>query len=274
LTDFWNSGLKDWFNQLGQLGADVYMALVPRRRPDIATVRQCKIVAHRGAHGYNKLARENTLEAFELARLAGIWSIEADVRWTADLVPVISHDPDTQRVFGEMVAISEVTFDELRCVVPGLPSLAELVERFGGNTHLMLELKEEVFPDIERQKQILREHLSELRPNEDYHILTLDPDLFEGFDIMPRNCCLAVAFDNMAVISKKTLQSPYGGIAGHYLLLTDNIKRRHEKVGQKVGTGFIRSRNCLFREMNRNVEWIFSNDAVSLQQIVDKLGKQ
>ncbi len=263
-----------WFEQLAQFAADIAMALIPRRKPGSTAARRCKIVAHRGAHGHNKLARENTLEAFELARKSGVWGIEADVRWTADLVPVISHDPDTLRIFGKKVVIHDVSFDELRRIVPDLPSLAELVERFGGQTHLMLEVKREKFPDLQRQRQILRNCLAKLKPGEDYHILALDPDLFESLDIMPRSCCLSVAFANMADISEVTLRSPYGGIAGHYILMTESIKAQHEKLGQKVGTGFISSRNCLYREMNRNVEWIFSNDACSLQRIVDKLGKQ
>ena len=32
-------------------------------------------------------------------------------------------------------------------------------------------------------------------------------------------------------------------------------------------TGFISSKNCLFRELNRSVDWIFSNDAVKIQKI-------
>jgi len=266
--------LRDWFNWIAQIAVDIWMALLPRRRPDSGAVRQCRIVAHRGAHDDNRSTRENTIEAFERARTGGVWGIETDIRWTADLVPVISHDPDTQRIFGSPVTIREVTFDGLRARVPGVPSLAEVIARFGRDTHLMLELKAEAFPDIERQRQILREHLSGLRPGDDFHILALDPDLFETFDIRPRACCLSVALDNMAVIGERTLAAPYGGLTGHYLLLNDDIKQRHERVGQKVGTGFIRSRNCLYREMNRNVEWIFSNDAVALQRIVDRLAAQ
>ena len=33
--------------------------------------------------------------------------------------------------------------------------------------------------------------------------------------------------------------------------------------------GFIHSRNALFRELNRGVEWIFSNEAVRMQGIRD-----
>ncbi len=263
--------MKDRLMGLAQDAADIAMAMVPRKVPNAGAVRRCRIVAHRGAHDYNRSAKENTLEAFELARAAGVWGVETDIRWTADLTPVICHDPDTVRVFGKDVRLCDVGFEALRAAVPAVPSLAEVVAEFGGELHLMLELKAERFPDIERQKAILAEQLSGLAPGEDYHMMALDPDLFETFDIRPRQCCLPVSMMNMAAISRRTLNEPYGGITGHYLLLTGAIKSRHEAIGQKVGTGFVKSRNCLYREMNRGMEWIFSNDAVAMQRIVDAL---
>ncbi|TCD16415.1 glycerophosphodiester phosphodiesterase [Oricola cellulosilytica] len=266
--------MKHWLSNTAQAAADLVMAAVPRRKPCNAAMEQCKIVSHRGQHDKNTTARENTLAAFEAARAGGVWGIETDIRWTADLVPVLIHDPDTARVFGPKVTAADVTFAELRAAVPDVPSLAELVTRFGGNTHLMLELKAEIFPEIESQKRILREHLAGLEPGRDYHILALDPGLFETLGIEPRSCCLSVALENMAEIHRRTLGTPYGGITGHYLLLNGAIRRAHEAEGRRVGTGFVASRNCLCREINREVEWIFSNDAVAMQKIVDELRGQ
>ena len=244
--------------------ADAFMAVCPRKRPGRSALARCKIVSHRGEQDGHSV-RENTLQAFRVASQAGVWGIEADIRWTADLVPVIIHDPDTRRVFGRPVDVARVGLDELRRAVPDVPTLAELVETFGQRTHLMLELKDEVFPDIAAQKQILARHLAGLAPRDDYHVLALDPSLFETFDIQPRRCCLPVAMANSRSMSERTLSSDYGGLTGHYLLLSERVRHRHENAGQKIGTGFVRSRNCLYREINRGVEWIFSNDAVHLQ---------
>lgn len=243
------------------------MAALPRTRPEPATLERCKIVSHRGEHRGTALA-ENTMEAFRLAADAGVWGIEADIRWTADLVPMVIHDPDTMRVFGEPVTLADVGFDELRSAVPRVPTLAELVAAFGGKTHLMLELKDETFPDIARQQQILDQQLAGLAAGTDYHILALDPLLFETFDIQPRRCCLPVAWANTRVMSQVALAAGYGGLTGHYLLLNKAIQSRHQSSGQKIGTGFVRSRNGLYRELNRGVDWIFSNDAVHLQSII------
>ncbi len=250
--------------KIGLTVVDAWMAVLPRRHPSLVELDKCKIVSHRGEHD-NRTVRENTMLAFKAVQSAGVWGIEADIRWTADLVPVIHHDPDTKRVFGKSISIGDTGFEELRKAVPEIPTLGELVKRFGGATHLMLELKAEPFPQLERQKVILHQHLADLRAVDDYHILALDPELFEYFDIQPRRCCLSVAGTNFSLLSRTTLKSDYGGLTGHFLLLNDRLKHEHQQSGQVIGTGFIRSGNCLLREINRGVEWIFTNDAVKLQ---------
>ena len=152
--------------------------------------------------------------------------------------------------------------------LPAVPSLAELVKEFGGNTHLMLEIKDEPYPEPARQQAILESTLQGLAPIQDYHFLALDPALFRHVAFAPSDCCLPVAEFNVAALSKCSLDSGYGGLTGHYLLLTNALKRRHEAAGQRIGTGHIGSRNALFREINRGVEWIFSNDAVAMQQLL------
>jgi glycerophosphoryl diester phosphodiesterase len=67
------------------------------------------------------------------------------------------------------------------------------------------------------------------------------------------------------------IEQNYSGFAGHYVLLTRARLKKHRKLEQKLATGYVNSKNCLFRELNRNVEWIFSDNAVELQQIVNEL---
>jgi glycerophosphoryl diester phosphodiesterase len=67
------------------------------------------------------------------------------------------------------------------------------------------------------------------------------------------------------------IQKNYGGILAHYLILSDTLLRRHQKLGHHTGTGYIGSRNCLFRELNRQVEWLFSNNATEIQTIRNSL---
>jgi glycerophosphoryl diester phosphodiesterase len=247
---------------------DLATAAIPRRTPGQTALRQCKIISHRGEND-NRRVLENTLPAFRAARDAGVWGIECDIRWTADLVPVIHHDPDCSRLFGELVTLSSVTFEELRARFPLIPSLRELVEEFGGHTHLMLEIKAEHYPQPARQKAILQATLSGLEAGKDYHWLLLDPSLATRVDFVAREFAFLVAEFNVNRLSREALKQGFGGLTGHYLLLNRTLKQRHEQAGQRIGTGFIHSRNALFRELNRGVEWIFSNRAVRIQRILD-----
>jgi len=248
---------------------DGIMAVIPRRLPDRAALENCHLIAHRGDYD-NRNVMENTMAAFERARSAGVWGIECDIRWTADLVPVICHDPTPQRVLGVDTPLSKLTFAELRERVPQLPGLDEVVDTFGRNTHLMLEIKSGYWPEAGRQAEVLREALSSLSPGRDYHLLSLEPELFDRVPFVAKRHCLPVAELNVAALSRYALEHGCAGLGGHYLLLGRKLQRRHSATGQALGTGFPASRNCLFRELNRGVEWIFSNDAAALQAVVSK----
>lgn len=258
--------MQEILQNAAMAAADWVAAVLPQRVPNFEALNNCKIISHRGEHD-NRSVFENTLPAFEIARDNGVWGIECDIRWTADLVPVVSHDACGARLFGNSARIASLPFAQLRREIPAIPSLQELVTEFGGNTHLMLEIKDEPLAQPDEQKAILQSQLSGLGAGIDYHFLALQPELFERVDFVSMDCCFPVSELNTARLSRAALAMGCGGLNGHFFLITDAVKRRHEAAGQRIGTGFIASRNCLFRELNRGVEWIFSNDAVKVQQI-------
>ncbi len=248
---------------------DRIASVIPSAPPTPAALRDCKIVAHRGEHD-NTRVLENTLQSFRDARTAGVWGLECDIRWTRDLVPVIHHDAGCERLFGDPARLGSMDFDELRDRFPLIPTLGEVLSEFGGDRHLMLEVKEEHFPEPARQQQILQRMLDGLSPGEDFHILMLEPALARHVAFIPRRYCILVAQTNIVRLSRAALAGEFGGLCGHYLLLNPRMQRRHRDAGQMTGTGFIASANVLFRELNRGMEWIFSNDAVHIQQIRDR----
>ncbi|HSN43672.1 MAG TPA: glycerophosphodiester phosphodiesterase [Propionibacteriaceae bacterium] len=67
--------------------------------------------AHRGA---SKLAPENTLEAFDLARRLGADGIELDVQLSCDGRLVVIHDDTIDRTSNGSGAVAELTLAELR----------------------------------------------------------------------------------------------------------------------------------------------------------------
>lgn len=244
--------------------ADCTFAYLPQPFPGHERLKQCKIIAHRGVFD-NLDILENTLPAFEAARSHGLWGIEFDIRWTRDHCPVVIHDPDLQRLFNATEHLCDLTFARMRSRFPMIPSLEEVVAIYGKHLHLMIEIKAQRYPDLLSQNRRLAEVLSPLTPAADYHLLALNPDAFEMIDFAPTKTFLPVATMQARRFSDIALAGDYGGITGHYLFLTNRLIRRHRMQLQHVGTGFIASGNCLYREINRGVEWIFSNHASKLQ---------
>jgi glycerophosphoryl diester phosphodiesterase len=249
---------------------DFFFRIWPQPFPGHNRLKACKIVSHRGEHD-NSMIFENTLEAFDLAYEKGIWGIEFDVRWTKDIYPVIIHDPDLKRVFGIDLTIGEVTRDELKSRCPAVPSLAEVIEKYGKKLHFMIEIKAETYPDPVRQNDIFKDCFSSLEPRIDYHLMSLTPQMFDLITFVPASTLIPIATLNMVQLSELALEKDYCGVAGHYLLLNNAKLAKHGKKGQHVGTGYPASKNCLFREINRGVEWIFSNNAAELQGIANRL---
>jgi glycerophosphoryl diester phosphodiesterase len=95
--------------------------------------------------------------------------------------------------------------------------------------------------------------------------------MFELITFVPASTLIPIATLNITQLSDMALEKDYCGVAGHYLLLKNAILAKHHKMGQHVGTGYPASKNCLFREINRGVEWIFSNKAAELQRIANRL---
>lgn len=250
--------------------ADILYAGIPRSRPSRSSLQNCKIVSHRGEHD-NKSVMENTLAAFDRVVESGVWGIEFDIRWTHDLKPVVIHDTDCRRVFGKSLVINRVRLDELQAAVPEIPSLEQVIQRYAGKVHLMVELKQDEFSNHQSQRECLQNLFSNLTPALDFHILALSQPIFSLVDFLPDNALLPVAAFNIGEFSEKSLQRNYAGISGQYLLVTNKLIRKHGQLNQKTGTGFVGSRFCFYRELNRGVEWIFTNHALKMQAIRNKL---
>ncbi|MGE5258401.1 MAG: glycerophosphodiester phosphodiesterase [Hyphomicrobiales bacterium] len=249
---------------------DQIYARLPRPNPGIERLKDCRIISHRGEHDGRRVF-ENTLAAFDAAVDHGVWGIEFDIRWTRDLEPVVTHDPDLGRVFGRSLRVGDSRLHELRRQCPHVPTLAEVIGRFGGRVHLMAEIKPEPYPDLVRQNRILADLFAGLCPGRDFHLLALSPETFQLTPFAPPSAFLPVALVNVSEFSRIALQRGYAGIAGHYMMMQTRVIERHHAAGQKAGTGYIGSRNALWREINRGVDWIFSNHAAEVQALLMRL---
>ena len=205
---------------------DFWCAHRPQPQPSPQAIRQCKLIAHRGAHDPPAII-ENTLPAFERAAAAGVWGVEFDIRWTRDLVPVVIHDPDLLRLYGKPERIADLTREALYRHAPGIPSLADVVSRFGRRLHLMIEVKEPHWPEPVRQHHILRETLSALSAVEDFHLMTLDPQILQPLTDFTPQCRIAIAYQWPTRLSRWVMRNHWGGLCGHYALLGRKVVRDH-----------------------------------------------
>ncbi len=97
-------------------------------------------VAHRGDP---RGAVENTVEAVARAARLGADAIEVDLRLTADGVVVLHHDPRLDRLWDRPEAVADLTFAQLRALVPQVPTLEEaLAARDGRGVPLVLDVAE------------------------------------------------------------------------------------------------------------------------------------
>ncbi|HQT65017.1 MAG: hypothetical protein B7Z75_09840 [Acidocella sp. 20-57-95] len=87
------------------------------------------IYGHRGARGE---APENTIAGFAHALNIGVAGLETDIALTADLVPVLHHDPDLPD--GRLIRHTKFA------ALPGIPTLAAALAAFP-HTNWLLELK-------------------------------------------------------------------------------------------------------------------------------------
>lgn len=241
----------------------------PRPAPPPHLLKACQILSHRGEHD-NRLRFENTLPAFDTAADAGVWGIEMDIRWTADLVPVVFHDPDTRRLFNDDTRLAHVSQERIRRQFPLIPTLSEVVERYAGRLHLMLEIKREPYPNPSVQGHRMKQVLQHLVPGKDFHLMGLDPEMFAFFDFLPAQAFLPIARLRLDRFSRMAAVHRWGGVTSHYLLATRRVVKRHHRLCQGVGTGFADSRHCLFREVTHGVDWIFSNRAVDMQAVCNR----
>ena len=118
-------------------------------RPDWLVSRP---IAHRGLHDRTAGLVENSLSAAQAAIAAG-FAIECDVQDTADGDAVVFHDFTLDRLTGETGPVRARRSDELAQVTLAgsadrIPTLAAFLDRIGGRTPLVIEIKSRFDEDL------------------------------------------------------------------------------------------------------------------------------
>lgn len=228
---------------------------LPQPIPNSERIQNAKIVAHRG--NWNLTDRkENTLAAFDRCLAHNVWAIEFDIRWSKDNQPVIHHDANTQRIFGKNRVLEELTLEQLQREFPQIPTLPTMVARYARKLHLMIEIKGVL---TKQRLAALQKELRDLAPIDDFHLMSLKPAMFDLLSFVDPKALVAIAQWNINSVVKAAVEKKLGAMTGQYLILNNKIQQYCHCHGLKVGTGFIDSENLFYRELNRNMDWIFTN---------------
>ncbi len=204
--------------------SDFFLEKLPRREPTPEKFINARLVFHRGIYD-NRRVFENTLPAFDQAKADGIWGIEFDIQWTRDLQPVVSHDTDCLRLFKDNVSIGDLSLKAVKSRFPIIPSLADVIQRYGGMLHLMVEIKPHIVP-AKRMNDVFSEQFSSLRPIKGFHLLSLCPRFFSAISSIPPETMIPIVETNARSVSDMVLQRGYGGMAGHYMLLLGFVAKQ------------------------------------------------
>lgn len=117
-------------------------------------------IAHRGLHDSGKGIVENSRAAFEAAITRG-FGIECDLQLTEDGEAVVFHDADLKRLTGKEGRVNATSAEAL-CSMPLLGSadgntpirFPELLEGINGQVPLIVEIKQQEYPDQTRNLAI------------------------------------------------------------------------------------------------------------------------
>lgn len=218
------------------------------------------IVGHRGVCGHPEI-KENTLEAFDIAvNLGG--GIELDIHLTKDDVPVVSHDPDLERVHGVPKEIADLDFGDVRELAPSVPSLGEVFARYGKRcAHYFVESK--VYHPEERACRLIAQMRAEIKRHdlmEQVTLISLDARPLDQARIVFPELPKAYVFgvDPKPAVNY-ALRHQDTGVAGWYFSFPSRIRQFLAERNLHEGVGQIDYPNTVTACSNRGFRYLFTN---------------
>lgn len=242
--------LETWFN------AGYGMLPRAQRRAAVEPI----IVGHRGVCGHPDI-KENTLEAFDLAvELGG--AIELDIRLSKDGVPIVSHDPDLDRIHRVEGTIRELSAADIKALAPGVPTLEEVFKRYGTRCrHYFIESK--VYQPAQEAAELIAQMRSIVQQYDLVDcvtILSLDARPLDQARIVAPDLPKVYVFtlDPKAAVDY-ALSHQDTGVAGWYFSFPRRIRKFLAERNLHEGVGHIDYRNTMTACSNRGFRFQFTN---------------
>lgn len=172
------------------------------------------LIAHRGA---SSLAPENTISSIQLAINLNVNFVEIDIHLSKDNIPVVIHDPTTQRTTNSQSPslIHNLTLKEIQSLDAGswfhnnfsgekIPSLHDVLSLDFKSTGLMIEIKESPTPPS-KIVSILLNTLSLHKNLPPLKIGSLSPDIVLEIQKQSPNFAIGIIENNQSLHLFKNL---------------------------------------------------------------------
>ncbi len=203
------------------------------------------LLGHRGARHY---APENTLAAFDQALAHGCDGFELDVRMSADLHPIIVHDPHLQDV-----VIADFLAEKLFAMQNTIPQMWQVMERYAASAYLNIELK------VVGLENRITELLETYPPQKGYLVSSFLPEAVRAMH------ALAPQVPMGYICRRKDLLKLWRGlpithVVLHHTLITPTLLAEVRSEGKKVFVWTVNERQHIEAMGALGVDGIISDD--------------
>ncbi len=237
---------------------DRLYASLPRRLSPGAV--EPVLVGHRGVVGHPGY-KENTLPAFDCAVTLG-GALEFDLRLTRDRVAVVHHDPSLERLHGVARRISDLTLTELMELAPQVPTLDEVLERYGQSCPRYF-IEPKLYEPGEGSVvllEALRAALEKYGLAERVTLLALDPRPLDTARRLMPGVSKAFVYNVLpGEAVRYALRHRDTGVAGWYFSFPQRIRDFLSIQGRFEGIGHVNYPGTLTAFRNRGFRFQFTN---------------
>lgn len=228
------------------------------------------VIGHRGA---SALAPENSLAAFALAVAAQADAIEADVRLSADGIPVLCHDPDLQRLAGRAESVTALSAEALGQVslrhpstgaetAEGIPRLDRTLQQFP-EIPFFLEMKGDGITDPKARLRLatataLAARAAVAQGAKPPFLLSFHADLLASAqEVAPEFRC--------GLNMEHPDEAPWDFLSCSFRTLVSSFVSRAQSNGQPVLAFTVNDLTAMRGSLARGIDGIYSDDPAWLK---------
>lgn len=201
------------------------------------------LLGHRGARASTGIP-ENTPASFDLALEHGCDGFEFDARLTACGTAVICHDPKVGKI-----TIAHARIKQL----PQLPTLADVIQRYGQCAFLNIELK------VKGLESKVLTSLGQHPPQRGYVVSSFIPDVVMDLEARSSSVSIGLICETRAQL-ERWRELPVDYVIPHESLVDQSLVRGIQQAGRRILVWTVNHQDAMLRLADWGVDGIISDD--------------